>query len=179
MALFDVLKYINLLLKESFEVSPVVFQLLNVHVHIFQLLPFDALEVIFAHLLIHLKHLVQLTTLAFGLLALSHGLIHEIAVHLGRIDIFLETATGHASVLFTRSSTPKCFLISAARGTAFKLAILDPVFHLAVDHTLTAGHNHESLSVSLDLASELWRDLKVAIFVKLTLDLVAILVRSE
>ena len=58
MALFDVLKYINLLLKESFEVSPVVLQLLNVHVHIFQLLPLDALEVIFAHLLIHLKHLV-------------------------------------------------------------------------------------------------------------------------
>ena len=179
MALFDVLKYINLLLKESFEVSPVVLQLLNVHVHIFQLLPLDALEVIFAHLLIYVKHLVQLTTLAFGLLALSHALVHEIAVHLGGIDIFLETATGHASVLFTRSSTPKSFFISAARGTAFELAVLNPVFHLAVDHTLTAGHDHESLSVSLDLASELWRDLEVAIFIKLTLDLVAILVRSE
>ena len=98
---------------------------------------------------------------------------------MGGIDIFLETATGHASVLFTRSSTPKCFLISAARGTAFKLATLDPVFHLAVDHTLTAGHDHEALSVSLDLAFELWRDLEVAIFVKLTLDLVAILIRGK
>ena len=179
MALLNILKDVDLLLEEAFEVSPVVLQFLNIDVHILQLLPLDALQIVLAHLLVDIEDLVQLTTLAFGLLALSHALVHEIAVHLGGIDIFLETATGHASVLFTRSSTPKCFLISAARGTAFELAILDPVFHLAVDHTLTAGHNHESLSVSLDLAFELWRDFKVAIFVKLTLDLVAILVRSE
>ena len=179
MALLDILKNINLLLKESFEVSPVVLQLLDVHVHIFELLTLDALQVIFAHLLVHLEDLVQLTTLAFSLLALGHTLVHEVAVHLGGIDIFLETATGHASALFTRSSTPECSLLSAAWGAALKCALLDLVFHLGVDHALTASHYHKALSVSLDLAFELGRDLEVAIFVELALDLVTILVRGE
>ena len=179
MALLDILKNINLLLKESFEVSPVIFQLLNVHVHIFQFLTLDTLQVIFAHLLVHLEDLVQLTTLAFSLLALSHTLVHEVAVHLGRIDIFFETATRHASALFTRSSTLERSLLSAAWGAAFELALLDLVFHLGVDHALTAGHDHEALSVSLDLAFELRSDLEVAIFVELALDLVAILIRGE
>ena len=58
MALFDILKDINLFLKEAFEVSPVVLQLLNINVHIFELLPLNALKVIFAHLLVHLNDLV-------------------------------------------------------------------------------------------------------------------------
>ena len=57
--------------------------------------------------------------------------------------------------------------------------MLDLVFHLGVDHALTAGHDHEALSVSLDLAFELRSDLEVAIFVELALDLVAILIRGE
>ena len=179
MALLDILKNINLLLKEAFEVSPVVLQLLNVHVHIFQLLTLDAFQVIFAHLLVHLEDLVQLTTLAFSLLALCHALVHEIAVHLGGIDILLKTATGHASALFTRSSTLECSLLSAAWGAAFELTRLNLVFHLGVDHALTAGHHHKALSISLDLAFELGRDLEVAIFVKLALDLVSILIRGE
>ena len=93
MALFDILKTINLFLKEAFEVSPVVLQPLKIDVHIFELLPLDALQVVFAHLLVHLEDLVQLTTLAFSLLALGYTLVHEVAVHLGWVDIFLETAT--------------------------------------------------------------------------------------
>ena len=178
MALFDILKTINLFLKEAFEVSPVVLQPLKIDVHIFEFLPLDALQVVFAHLLVHLKDLVQLTTLAFSLFALGYTLVHEVAVHLGWVDIFLETATRHASILFTGISTLKRSLISS-RGAAFELAALDFALHLGVDHTLATSHHHEALRVNVDLASHLGRDLEVAIFIKLTLDLVATLVHGE
>ena len=70
-------------------------------------------------------------------------------------------------------------MLSAAWGTRFELAALDLVFHLGVDHPFPSSHHHEALRVSLDLASKLWRDLEIAICVKLTFDFVTILVHGK